>query len=252
VKCQKKMGRGKKKNTMLLVSAFIRLSSAFFVNGHVLKSNENRKLNWEILVPVAKNITNDAWYTDYDANEIPSTLESVYADRADSFRKRDLCYNETDGTYRRSNCPKELNCSHLNSTTLGPAKLCINRVPTYNGTWFAIIQKCIPKWENCDKCSCGKMSKDGRFGVCEFVSDCSSDDDRIQVDCTNPSQVTVMGKYTFNYGTGDGSTMGTLQLNAADAAATQKVNEVPNNNAAADVNKAAAGANKAARHRRIR
>jgi len=61
-----------------------------------------------------------------------------------------------------------------------------------------------------------------------------------------------MGKYTFNYGTGDGSTMGTLQLNAADAAATQKVNEVPNNNAAADVNKAAAGANKAARHRRIR
>lgn len=106
-------------------------------------------------VPTSQNIANDVWYTDYDANEIPLGLDNIYADKEDFFREADMCYNPADNTYSNSNCPAELDCSHLNSATLGEAKLCINRAPTNQGQFYVVLQKCIPKWENCDKCLCG-------------------------------------------------------------------------------------------------
>lgn len=99
-----------------------------------------------MLVPGYTDVANDAWYSAYDDLEIPMNDTSQWADNQDKFRNGDLCYK--DGVYSNSNCPTELDCSHLNSTKLGPAKLCINRVPTASGMWYVLLQKCIPKWEN--------------------------------------------------------------------------------------------------------
>jgi hypothetical protein len=213
---------------MLLLSASIHLlvSSAILVNANVLRNNEpkaelqeHRKLNWEMLVPGFTDIATDVWYTDYDSSEIPPDLSSPEEDRADKFRDGDVCYN--GGTYDRSSCPAELDCSHLNDPTLGSAKLCINRVPTSAGLWYVLLQKCIPSWDNCDKCICGQMTSDYSSGVCVYMAECSSDDSRIEIDCTNPSDVKVLGDYSFSSGTGTGYS-GPQSTMALDIGAVQK------------------------------
>jgi hypothetical protein len=69
-----------------------------------------------------------------------------------------------------------------------------------------------------DKCLCGTMTSSGSTGVCVYNPECDSDDDRIKIDCSNPSQVTVLGDYTFNSGTGSGYIgVGSLHLEPTDA-----------------------------------
>jgi outer membrane biosynthesis protein TonB len=48
------------------------------------------------------------------------------------------------------------------------------------------------------------MSSSGSNGVCTFDPNCGTDDSRIDIDCSNPSRVIVMGDYTFNSATGEG------------------------------------------------
>eukprot|EP00590_Aulacoseira_subarctica_P006095 CAMPEP_0172416580 /NCGR_PEP_ID=MMETSP1064-20121228/3094_1 /TAXON_ID=202472 /ORGANISM="Aulacoseira subarctica , Strain CCAP 1002/5" /LENGTH=264 /DNA_ID=CAMNT_0013154373 /DNA_START=73 /DNA_END=867 /DNA_ORIENTATION=- len=224
-------------------------SSVVIVNARVLTTKEHRKLSWTVEVPTSQNIANDVWYTDYDASEIPLGLDSIYADKEDFFRKADMCYNPADQTFSNSNCPAEIDCSHLNSTTLGEAKLCINRAPTNQGQFYVVLQKCIPKWENCDKCLCGTMlNGGGSSGTCIVNTECNPDDDRLEIDCVNPSQVTIMGDTTFNSATGTfiGATGDvlvannmTLQPAGADAAAMAAAQKAsPADNSAGGATKA--------------
>ncbi len=48
------------------------------------------------------------------------------------------------------------------------------------------------------------MTSSTSNGVCVFDPNCGSDDSRIDIDCSNPSRVVVMGDYTFNSATGEG------------------------------------------------
>jgi len=65
----------------------------------------------------------------------------------------------------------------------GTPKLCINRVPAPwdNDFFYVAAMKCIPYWENCDKCMCGR----GKDPKCYFKGHKESqpDDDRVRVKC---------------------------------------------------------------------
>jgi hypothetical protein len=75
------------------------------------------------------------------------------------------------------------------------------------------------------------MTSGGSSGVCVYNPECDSDDDKIKIDCTNPSTVTVLGDYTFTSGTGLGYIgVGSLHLESTDAqppAVVEKVNTAP-------------------------
>lgn len=64
-----------------------------------------------------------------------------------------------------------------------------------------------------------------------YNPECNPDDDKIKLDCSNPSQVTVLGDYTFNSGTGTGYLgVGSLQLEPTGmdpSAVVEKVNSSP-------------------------
>ena len=89
-----------------------------------------------------------------------------------------------DGSFKRSNCPKPPKCFR-NKNDLGREKLCINRVyaPDSTKQYYVAAMKCVPQWENCDKCMCGYMkesySKSGYF-KCD---DNPVNDGRVDVDC---------------------------------------------------------------------
>ena len=126
-------------------------------------------------------VFNDNSYDDYDDYEIP--YDKSMNDHKDFLRSTDVCYK--DGSYSLSNCPSVPNCDF--DRGLGPAKLCINRAPRPDDTsfFYVAVMKCIPQWENCDKCLCGTISCDRCAGArCNFNGD-EPDDEYWDISCNN-------------------------------------------------------------------
>jgi hypothetical protein len=132
-------------------------------------------------------IDSDEWYTNYKKNEIPRKVENPdTGDTEDSLRSSDLCPNKKKKTLSRRNCPKPPNCEKIKERW-GKAKLCINRVPLPDRrTFYVAAMKCIPEWENCDKCMCGAQRQEGQRkssrSICRFTGE-GIDDDRVSVRC---------------------------------------------------------------------
>ena len=121
-------------------------------------------------------------------------------DRDDYLRNDDVCA-ASNGSISKSNCPKPPSCKRT-SSTLGKQKLCINRAfePANKNSWYVVSMKCIPKWENCDKCFCGYMKESyAMTGYCKF-DDSSVNDDRVDVDCDSIESIKMMGR-KFSYKT---------------------------------------------------
>lgn len=108
-----------------------------------------------------KVIRDDNWYDWYDKWEIPKDPWNAQGDIEDFLRDSDLCIGE-DKKFSRNNCPEPPDCSRLQHKKLGRGKLCINRVPFWDNqdVFFVGAMKCIPHWENCDKCMCGIITND--------------------------------------------------------------------------------------------
>ena len=79
--------------------------------------------------------------------------------------------------------------------------LCINRAPLVHdiNTFYVAAMKCIPRFENCDKCFCGTLRRgDAMDGYCRF-DETSADDDRVDFECDELDRIEMMGhKYTFS------------------------------------------------------
>jgi len=54
---------------------------------------------------------------------------------------------------------------------------------------------------NSDKCLCGEITGEGSRAKCKFDG-AENDDDKIDMNCDNPGKVTVVGKYSFDAGSG--------------------------------------------------
>eukprot|EP00591_Stephanopyxis_turris_P006781 CAMPEP_0195517178 /NCGR_PEP_ID=MMETSP0794_2-20130614/10225_1 /TAXON_ID=515487 /ORGANISM="Stephanopyxis turris, Strain CCMP 815" /LENGTH=240 /DNA_ID=CAMNT_0040645947 /DNA_START=165 /DNA_END=887 /DNA_ORIENTATION=+ len=127
--------------------------------------NNGRQKGW---VYSGKNgqvrINSNEW-TDYDDNEIGRGR----GDAADKLRSWDACLK--NGDYNRNNCLKPPNCG-------GGEKLCINRAQRSNNDKksYVKVMKCIPGWENCDKCLCGRI----KSTKCDWKGG-SPDDDRWKI-----------------------------------------------------------------------
>lgn len=106
--------------------------------------NERRGLQGKTAVIDGKVITTITSYSGYTDSEVPAGNRSPQADAADFLRNGDQCLK--DGTISRSNCGSVPNCSFTGQ--FGPAKLCINRLPTTAGGWYVAAMKCVPQWEN--------------------------------------------------------------------------------------------------------
>ena len=131
-------------------------------------------------------VWDDNWYTWYDKDEIPDDVNADN-DKEDYLRDTDICPG-TNEKYTRENCPVAPDCSKVNRKW-GPGKLCINRVPLPFDTtrFYVAAMKCIPNWENCDKCVCGLI--DYKTGLCKYHRNHNPDDDRQEVDCANLERI---------------------------------------------------------------
>ena len=128
-----------------------------------------------------KVVYNDNSYFNYDDEEVPR--DKSLNDARDFLRSTDVCYK--NGSYSLSNCPSVPNCNW--SGKFGPAKLCINRAPRPDNKsiFYVAVMKCIPQWENCDKCLCGTISCDKCTGArCNFNGQ-TPDDDFYSFSCSN-------------------------------------------------------------------
>lgn len=163
-------------------------------------NGRERRLDW---VFVDEVVPGDGWYTGYSRSDI----KSRGGDRRDYFRTNDLCYDSETGTYTRENCDKlpDLKCEDVEQRApdagskayqpskrmaniteqekeedeMGPGKLCINRIafpyePKGSTRSYVLAAKCIPKWENCDKCLCGLLkdvdgADKGMDAVCQYA-----------------------------------------------------------------------------------
>ena len=138
----------------------------------------------------------DRWYNSYDWDDIP---DREYGDDPDFIRDTDLCFGQ-DGKLSRSNCPQPPDCSNIKKKKFGKAMLCINRAPLVHdkSTFYIAAMKCIPRFENCDKCFCGTLRRsDGMDGYCKF-DETSADDDRVEFECDELDRIEMMGhKYSF-------------------------------------------------------
>mmetsp|Transcript_9773 Transcript_9773/g.14291 ORF Transcript_9773/g.14291 Transcript_9773/m.14291 type:complete len:229 (+) Transcript_9773:85-771(+) len=133
------------------------------------------------------NGDNDLWL-DYDKEEIEEGMKTS-GDSADELFDWDLC--KQGDTYNRTNCPDPPECPD-------DTKLCINRVPTTDySLWHVKIMKCIPKWENCDKCMCGKMQKQNHRKIgCKKDAQAPSDDRFEGISCdTGYEEIELKSKY---------------------------------------------------------
>jgi hypothetical protein len=127
-------------------------------------------------------ITDSTSYTGYDQSEV---LDGSSADKVDSLRSVDQCYK--DGSF--SDCSAYVPSCDFTGV-FGSGKLCINRLPTSQGKWYVAAMKCIPHWENCDKCMCGIMTNDS----CVFEEQDVPNDDQTKVDCSDlGGSVTIEG-----------------------------------------------------------
>merc|ERR1712151_147437 len=141
-----------------------------------------RQLDWNF---IGKIFNDDEFFSNYDKNEIPSSTSGrgENGDREDYLRIDDKCA-ASNGSISKSNCRTPPRCNKK-SSSLGRQKLCINRAfePGKKNSWYVVAMKCIPEWENCDKCHCGYMKESyAKTGYCKF-DDSSVNDDRVDVDC---------------------------------------------------------------------
>lgn len=156
----------------------------YFVLEENLRHNrEQRELEWLAITRDGyRTIDNNQWYHDYGSNEDRSRR----GDHGDHLRNTDICLG-SDGIWSRKNCPEPPECSRVDTERrLGPAKLCINRVPFWDDrdTFFVGAMKCIPEFENCDKCICGQITDESRRGYCYFEGARQTpDDDRTAIGC---------------------------------------------------------------------
>lgn len=142
---------------------------------------ENRKLKWRF-VPLGITLDDDSWYNDADEKYVGTN-----GDGEDWLRGTDVCYSH--GTFSRSNCPSPPNCDFGGSN--GPAKLCIMRMPRYDGGGFHVLaMKCIPRYGDCERCLCG--TTDGN-GICHPIGFDDVDDSRVNFRCTDLRRVTIKG-----------------------------------------------------------
>lgn len=135
----------------------------------------SRKLEW---VFVEQTIDNDEWYTYYDSSEVTDTLSKGKADVDDYLRYTDICPNTETKTYSYDNCHliQTPDCSVVEDrqpdrNKWGKAKLCINRAPFTNSNttlFYVSAMKCVPMWENCDKCQCGVIEGESHYGKCKY------------------------------------------------------------------------------------
>jgi len=127
------------------------------------------------------------WYESADDNYVGTP-----GDGGDRLYDSDVCYSA--GTYSRSNCPEPPNCDHDGKN--GPAKLCIMRMPRYDGEGYHVLaMKCIPQYGDCERCMCGTTNGNGR---CKQDIDFDDvDDSRIKFKCSDVSFVKIKG-YTFD------------------------------------------------------
>ena len=176
---------------------FLVLLSA--ANTNFLQSlfGKNRDLSW---VFGGEEINDDKFFSDYDQDEIPSDKKE-YGDRIDYLRDGDVCAGP-DGSLSRDNCLTPPDCS-MSNDEVGEAMLCINRaaVPGDTSKWYVLAMKCIPIWENCDKCFCGYMKRSyAEDGFCRW-DDSSANDDRVEYDCDDRTRATMMDM-SFTLGEG--------------------------------------------------
>eukprot|EP00592_Proboscia_alata_P006509 CAMPEP_0194357336 /NCGR_PEP_ID=MMETSP0174-20130528/4830_1 /TAXON_ID=216777 /ORGANISM="Proboscia alata, Strain PI-D3" /LENGTH=307 /DNA_ID=CAMNT_0039127309 /DNA_START=113 /DNA_END=1036 /DNA_ORIENTATION=+ len=157
-------------------------------------SASQRLLKW---IFIEKTINNDEWYSEYSDDEVREYKKQDKGDEADELQSHDVC--PKNNSYKRSNCPNPPSCKNVKQEW-GKAKLCINRMPHPDNKNFFYVatMKCIPEWENCDKCSCGIL--DGNR--CRFKSNGQRiTDDRYSVNCNSRKTVTIKpyksGKISF-------------------------------------------------------
>jgi len=143
------------------------------------------QLLWNF-VPTSKEVNNNNSYDNYDDKEVPS--DTSINDPVDFLRSTDVCYK--NGSYSLSNCPTPPNCNF--SGKFGAAKLCINRVPRPGDfQYYVMVMKCIPQWENCDKCMCGHINSDADANAnCIYTGGKEPpNDDYVTISCDDPSTV---------------------------------------------------------------
>jgi len=159
------------------------------------ESSITRKLDWIFVSENNyKKYGSDTWYTDYDKKEMESLKKKKKGDGEDRIRIADVCYK--NGKYSKKFCPKPPDCSKIKRKSgFGKPKLCINRaeVPGDRKTWYIVAMKCVPEYENCDKCFCGNNAKANPKQYC-FRTEHDPNDDRTSLDCHAPKKIRMAGK----------------------------------------------------------
>lgn len=171
------------------------LQTLFSFGNNGIEEQEDRNLGWNFGDLVLED---DRFFGSYDPDEIPDDKEES-GDRIDYLRDGDVCIGN-DGSLSRDNCLEPPDCS-MSNDLVGEAMLCINRATQPGSTtdWYVLAMKCIPVWENCDKCFCGYMKRSyAEDGFCRW-DDSSANDDRVEYDCDDRTKAEMMG-YTFTYG----------------------------------------------------
>ena len=96
------------------------------------------QLDWNF---IGKIFNDDEFFSDYDKNEIPSSVsgKGKEGDRDDYLRNDDKCAG-SDGSISKSNCRTPPRCNKETSS-LGKQKLCINRSfePDKRNSWYVAI-----------------------------------------------------------------------------------------------------------------
>jgi hypothetical protein len=160
-------------------------------NEVVTGAQKRRELTW-IFVPTGDVIDNNNSYDNYGQDEVPD--DTSMNDSPDRLRAKDLCYK--DGSYSLANCPEPPDCNF--SGEFGPAKLCINRFPSPDREYYVGVMKCIPRWENCDKCVCGHISADNSDGGYCLTQGNNPDDDYLSFSCSSRTKLKFQ-KYSWTY-----------------------------------------------------
>mmetsp|Transcript_9150 Transcript_9150/g.13278 ORF Transcript_9150/g.13278 Transcript_9150/m.13278 type:complete len:193 (-) Transcript_9150:233-811(-) len=130
-----------------------------------------------------KIVKNNMWL-DYDQDEIPEDTSG--GDSPDKLRSHDKCVK--NGKYKRSFCLDPPDCGK-------GEKLCISRIPKPHdkNSYYVKAMKCIPTWENCDKCICGKLNNNDK---CKFENKGEADDDRwVYAKCDEYNDVTLKSAF---------------------------------------------------------
>jgi len=211
---------------IIFLSCSMLIMQVYICSASLLRSGRNdastpddnkkrhRKLDW-VFVPTGKVVKNNKSYDFYDDEEVPDN--QGMNDAPDFLRTNDVCFK--NGSFSKSNCPTPPNCNFTGK--FGPAKACFNRFPRRDdkNKWYVGIMKCIPQWENCDKCVCGAITSDkGTSGTCYFTNQ-SPNDDTLSFSCSTRQTLKFQG-YTW---TAPSKVSATADFSAAISMQTQVI-----------------------------